>query len=177
MSANKIAKRYAVAVTSLIENKSDLEKLVIDAGGFGEIINQSEYSEYFLHPKIYQSEKKLVLEKMLDQSSYLPAFQNCLRVLFRNKRIQIASEVAINISKIVDERLDLLRVKISVTEQPSQETSTKLEQAFSKKFKKNVILEYDVSPKILGGIIAQIGSVVYDGSIRNKLSQITGNFK
>ena len=51
----------------------------------------------------------------------------------------------------------------------------KIKGTLTRMANQEVILELEVDEDILGGIIAHLGSQVYDGSIRNQLQQIREN--
>ena len=42
---------------------------------------------------------------------------------------------------------------------------------------KKVLVERAVDPAILGGVVAQVGSVVYDGSLRTQLEDLRATLK
>jgi len=53
-----------------------------------------------------------------------------------------------------------------------QETVQQLQQALEKLTQRKVNLATTVDPKVLGGVSAQVGSVVYDGTLRSQLDEL-----
>ena len=57
----------------------------------------------------------------------------------------------------------------------SGKEEARISAALSKISGKEVIIEVEVDESLLGGVVAYMGSQVYDGSIKNQLSQIKDN--
>lgn len=63
-----------------------------------------------------------------------------------------------------------LVARITLSERPDDETLRKIVEFVKKRGCTNT--EYSIDPNILGGIVIQIGDVVYDGSLRGRLERI-----
>jgi len=66
------------------------------------------------------------------------------------------------------------RVRASVTsaDRLEAEQVARLKKALEGKTGKHVVLEQQTDPELIAGMVTQIGSVVYDGSIRTRLQQM-----
>jgi len=53
----------------------------------------------------------------------------------------------------------------SLNHSEQQELTTRLEQATGKQIR----MEVAVDPSLIGGVVAQVGSTIYDGSVRQRL--------
>ena len=72
----------------------------------------------------------------------------------------------------LDERLGFVRAEVSSAVPLNAPQSAGLESELSKLTGKRMRLRFDVDPELLGGVVARIGSTVYDGSIRGELRQL-----
>ncbi len=72
------------------------------------------------------------------------------------------------ISRIIREQIKDYGKKVDVAE-----TGTVLSQATRAK----VLLDHEIDPAILGGVVAQVGSLVYDGSVRTQLEDLRQQLK
>lgn len=54
----------------------------------------------------------------------------------------------------------------------SQEQETRLSAALSRATGKRVSLKVVVDPSVIGGLVARVGDVVFDGTIRHRLEQL-----
>ena len=71
--------------------------------------------------------------------------------------------------KLLDERLGIIRARVtaaySLNHSEQQELTVRLEQATGKQIR----MEVAVDPSLIGGVVAQVGSTIYDGSVRQQL--------
>jgi F-type H+-transporting ATPase subunit delta len=69
----------------------------------------------------------------------------------------------------IDARLGVARAKVSSALGLSDEQRSKLSQDLRRITGKEVHCEFAVDPSLLGGVSVQIGSKVYDGSVKGQL--------
>ena len=65
-----------------------------------------------------------------------------------------------------------MRVQVTSATPLDSAVEGRLQQALAKQTGKTVILEKSVDPTLVGGIVSQIGDVVYDGSVRTQLDNL-----
>lgn len=63
-------------------------------------------------------------------------------------------------------------VRVTTAIEAKEDYRQKLAQALSKRLQREVTLECDVDPAIIGGAVIQIGDRVIDGSVRGKLARL-----
>ena len=90
-------------------------------------------------------------------------------VLVDRRRSDLLTEIAPAYDAAVDERLGLVRAEVTSAAPLSEAHVTELENALSQVAGRRVRAEYQVDPSLIGGVIARIGSTVYDGSVRSQL--------
>jgi len=97
---------------------------------------------------------------------------NFLRVLLSNYRMPLLEEAVQAYRKIANDRLGIAQVTISSASDLSEAERESVAARFNKLTGKQVELEFRIDRELLGGILAQIGSTVYDGSVRGNLARI-----
>ena len=65
-----------------------------------------------------------------------------------------------------------LNAKLLSSKKLSKEELEKIKSELSKDFKTPIKINYKFDPELIGGLIIQVGSVMVDTSIRNKLRQL-----
>lgn len=97
---------------------------------------------------------------------------NFLRLIAQKKRFNALPEIAdlYNTYLSALEKVSQVRVITAVETQESFRKT--LSQALTQKMQREVMLQYEIDPSIIGGAIIQIGDRVIDGSIRGKLSRL-----
>jgi F-type H+-transporting ATPase subunit delta len=98
-------------------------------------------------------------------------------LLFDKGRIGFLPYISEFYQKLADELKGIARASlVSATELPDK-TIEKIREALSKKTGKEVILEVEQDPELIGGIVTRIGDLILDGSIRTQLVTMRESLK
>ena len=116
--------------------------------------------------------KTKVLEAIAARLDDSPVTLNFLRVLLANYRMPLLEEAVQAYRKIANDRLGVVQVTISSASDLSETERESVAARFRELTGKQVELEFRIDSELLGGILAQIGSTVYDGSVRGNLARI-----
>jgi F-type H+-transporting ATPase subunit delta len=133
-----------------------------------------ELRNALLTPAIQNSRKRAVMAKLLEKAgggSLL--IRNFAYVLIDHRRIAIIGEIREAFELHVDERLGFARAEVTSAAPLDHRVGVNLELELSRLTGKRMRLRFDVDPALLGGVVARIGSTVYDGSVRGELRQLS----
>jgi F-type H+-transporting ATPase subunit delta len=174
--ATAVANRYARALADVVTGPGSAvkpEDTVAQLRAIEEILAESaELRTALLTPAIQNSRKRAVMAKLMDQVGASQWVKNFIFVLIDRRRVGILSEIRNAFELLVDDRLGFARAEITsampLDEQRVAGLASELERVTGKKMR----LHYSVEPDLLGGVIARIGSTVYDGSLRGQLQEL-----
>jgi F-type H+-transporting ATPase subunit delta len=167
-----VANRYARALAELVARTADFRKMLLELENFEAVLRESvELREVCETPAITMDQKLKVLETILERLSFSHLMRNFLRVMLIHYRMSILAEVVQAFRKISDERLGIVRVRVSSAAELSDPERTTLRERFGALTRQQAELEFHLDSNLLGGIVAQIRSTVYDGSIRGRLER------
>ena len=79
--------------------------------------------------------------------------------------------------ELADVELGRLRAKVTSAVPLDDAAVDAIAEKLSAATQKKVLVERAIDPAILGGVVAQVGSVVYDGSIRTQLEDLRSTLK
>ena len=79
--------------------------------------------------------------------------------------------------KLADELKGIARASLVSATELSAETVEKIRAALSKKTGKDIILDVEQDPSLIGGIVTRIGDLVLDGSIKTQLLNMRESLK
>ena len=65
-----------------------------------------------------------------------------------------------------------MRAKVVSARALDADASKRLLEALEKKTGKQVLLEQKADPELMAGMVTQVGSLIYDGSLRTRLQQM-----
>jgi F-type H+-transporting ATPase subunit delta len=94
--------------------------------------------------------------------------------LISQKHLLSKSKEIINqLEKIIDKSEGIVRAKVCTKEKVDKKIIDEIEDYIKKRYKvKNAILEFEVDPKLLGGIRIEVGDEIIDTTLKNKIKKL-----
>lgn len=175
MSSQTVARRYASALADAVLAGGEAREIQEELVRWESMIQGSElFREVLSNPTINYDQKRSVLEEMIRRTKVRTATANFLRILLKNQRLTELSEINKRFAQILDERSGVVAAEVTTARPISEEVQQVLEQRLASITGKKVRFSFAIDESIIGGMIARIGSTVYDGSVRNQLRQVEG---
>lgn len=173
MTTSVIGSRYARALVDVVLQPNSRLKP-------GDAITQLKSIEELLHsspplrsilitPAVAGSRKKAVLGNLAKQTGADTLILNFLYVLIDHKRIGQLSEIRAAFETLLDEHLGFVRADVRSAAPLDDGQRRAIETELMEKSGKQIRMQTSVDPELLGGVVARIGSTVYDGSLRGQL--------
>jgi F-type H+-transporting ATPase subunit delta len=168
-----VANRYARALADVVARTADYRQVLQDLEAFHAAYGESaELRELCASPALPLPEKLKVVEAIAVRLNASPITVNFLRVLLTNYRMPLLGEAVGAFRKIANDRLGIVQVAVYSAADLSEAERDTLRGRFREMTGKDVVLEFHVQRELVGGIRAQIGSTVYDGTVRGHLERI-----
>jgi F-type H+-transporting ATPase subunit delta len=131
-----------------------------------------ELQQFFCNPSAAVSQKVAILDKLNAEMGLQKELRNLLAVMISNSRIDQVHEVAEAYRTELQTRQGIRQAEIvSARELDSAERDT-LVAAIGKLAGSKIQPNFKLDTSILGGTVVRIGSTVYDGSIRGRLTRL-----
>ena len=99
-------------------------------------------------------------------------FKNFLNFLILKRRFFYLEKILVNFIEICSEKRGELKAQIKSAKQLTQDEINKITNELSNNFSSKIKLNYKYDKSLIGGLIIQVGSIMIDTSIKNKLKQI-----
>jgi F-type H+-transporting ATPase subunit delta len=109
------------------------------------------------------------MEEIIKASKAEASLANFLRLLTERGRIQYLGVIAEAFQELMDEELGVVRAKVKTAVPLSDSMKEKMKEILSEVTGKQVALVTEEDPDIIGGVVAYVGDMVWDGSIRSQL--------
>jgi F-type H+-transporting ATPase subunit delta len=171
-----VAARYARAFADVVLSKSDAVSpadAVKQLRALEELMSQSSDLRHALaSPAVRASQKRAVIGKFAGELNVGPLTRNFLFVLIDHQRIEMLSQIREAVEAEFDHRLGFVRAGISSAMELEGPRAAAIEAGLVKMTGKQVRARFQVDPSLIGGVVARIGSTVYDGSIRGQLETL-----
>ncbi len=126
----------------------------------------------FDSPAVPRDSKEKILSELMSKYPVSITTANFLKVLLSHNRIRFFKEILDLYLKTVNERKGIVTAQVSAAAPISEDNLSRLRSMLSEVTGKTVTLSVRTDSSLLGGIVIQIGSTVYDGSIRTQLTEL-----
>jgi F-type H+-transporting ATPase subunit delta len=176
LSLQTIARRYASALADIAVERRE-EALVQQEIGMwaGLIEDNPQLQEVFGNPTIPYDQKRKVLEELITRSRVGETSASFLRVLLRNQRIGQLKQVHERLGLILDERAGVVGARVVTARPVPEDIKTQLRETLSATVGRQVRLSFHTDESIIGGVVAQIGSTIFDGSVQGQLERLAND--
>ena len=173
MSTETIARRYSSALADVVIKTGETDAVRSELKTWDEIIASSaNLTNVFGNPAIDQSKKIGLLEGLIGKARPTKTTANFLRVLLKNNRLNDLSEINERFATVIEQRSGLTQAFISSAHELSDDQKASLEKMLAKGTGGTIKLNFSIDPDLIGGVVARVGSTVYDGSVRTQLEKL-----
>ena len=170
------ARRYAEALLESVWTEESAEQQDEAAQALqrlAQAINEVFDLQNALENPSYSSDERLkALNAVMSQLQMSERTQTFARLVVERGRAQELSIIAETFVRLLDERRGRQRAIITSAQALSEENAQQIQAALEKRTGHSVELDFSVDPSLIGGIRAQVGSLVFDGSIRAELDRL-----
>ena len=174
MTSSAIVTRYANALVDAVIGPSsgvDPSQAVQQLRSFEAVIQSSpDLRNVLASPAISLARKRAVLTSLSEKLGLPRIIRNFLLVLNDHRRSGSISEVIDSFDILLDARLGFVRAEILSAQKLGAEQEKTLAAQLAQLTGKQVRMRFSEDPSLIGGVVARIGSTVYDGSVRGQLS-------
>ena len=172
-ASSAVASRYAVALMDLAEESKALDAVEKDLSELSSMIESSDDLSLMIRsPLAGSAAQEKALLALADKAKFHKLTQNFLGVLAQNGRVN-ALEAIMEAFKIeASKRRGEVAVNVQVAQDLSAAQKKELEAAIAKTVGSDVMLDVQVEPSILGGMIVTVGSQMIDDSVVRKLERL-----
>lgn len=173
MRAGGLARRYAKALADVAAEQQALEAVGRDLRAVVETMKRTrEVAAFFQSPAVPLTDKRRVLRTIAEGVGAKSLTANFLNLILEKRRLPHLGEMALAYEELTDERLGRGKATVTSAVPLSEPIVHGLQERLRTATGKEIYLETRVDPSIVGGFVAQIGSTIYDGSVRTQLKKV-----
>ena len=168
------AARYARALADVVLeahlNASDIQNQLNDFAAAWH--TSAGLREIFLDPTFPVEQKVAILDKLNSRLGMSQQARNFVAVLINHSRIHALDEVLAAFRHEMNVRLGISEVSVTTAHSLDEQGRQDLEARIAEMTKTRVSATFHEDSSLLGGVILQVGSTVYDGSVRGRLDRL-----
>jgi F-type H+-transporting ATPase subunit delta len=165
-----IARRYARALFGLGEEVAQPQALLDDVDTFIEAVEASdELARVMFTPIHPRAERRAVASDVADGLGLRVEVRAFLKILVDENRTRLLEDVRASLRQLVEEAAGRVTAQVRSARELEAAELEALRSALSRRVGAEVRLETAVDPDLIGGVVAQVGDQLFDGSVRTQL--------
>ncbi|HEX6164026.1 MAG TPA: ATP synthase F1 subunit delta [Vicinamibacterales bacterium] len=174
MSLRTSANRYAKALFDVaLQEQADLAQIDRDLQAVAEMLKTSPDLELNLsRGSITDAQRQSLMEAIAKAMSLSSPVGKLIVMLGRSGKLDLMPDLEDAFRERLLSHQNVVRAEVTSAAPLSPEKTKALEDSLSKVTGKKVELSVSVDPELLGGVVAKIGSTVYDGSVKTQLQRM-----
>jgi F-type H+-transporting ATPase subunit delta len=176
MPLSAVATRYANALADVVTLPGSTvapQQALTQLRAFVSALQGSlELHNALVTPAVPGSRKKAVVARIADRLEISKVARNFLYVLIDHRRIGSLPEIVDTFEQVLDRRLEIERAEVISADELSEAQREALRAKLARLTGKEVRMRFAIDGALIGGVIARIGSTVYDGSVRGQLATL-----
>ena len=173
MSTSAISIRYAKALLNIASEQKQVEQYAQQLANVAAILKSEDMLRLLLDSPTFPLEKKQAI--MSDLCGLLKSsdgMKNFLSLLLEKNRIGYIAQIDRNYRKFADDLSGLMRATIRSASDLGSERADAIKQGLEKQTGKQVVLSVETDASLIGGLQAEMGGKLFDGSVKTQLKRI-----
>lgn len=168
-----IARRYAKALMNIGLEDGNYDTYGEEIDTFTVLFQREEQLREVLNNPVFSIPRRQAIIKEIGGKLRLSSITvNFLHLLVDKNRIRYLPDIASLYRELADEAAGRARVHLITAHELSKQKLTELTAGLQDLVGKQVVMEVETDASLIGGVVARIGGMVYDGSVKTQLERL-----
>jgi F-type H+-transporting ATPase subunit delta len=173
MRVSEVSKRYAKALLAVTKQKGVHAKALAELKVVAQALTgDATIKAYFANPTISAEKKAEALKAAFANKGVSEEVVNTLILLAEKNRSEIFEQVVQAYQDLLDVEDGVTRGVVRSAQPLSADAQKALETKINGVLKKKIVLTFEQDPKLLGGVVANVGGWTFDDSIDTHLKKL-----
>ena len=168
-----VASRYAAALADAALEQGNAERVRGDLVAFvGAFEESPELRNVLETPAVSVELKHKIVDELAQRMNLAPEVRNFVFLLLDHNRTEMLREIQMAFREALNARLGIADAHVVSARELTHEERRELTAALERRTGKRIEARFSQDASLLGGAVVQVGSVVYDGSVREQLTRL-----
>ncbi len=169
MKSSKVAKRYAKALIEVAE-RGQVEQWGAELDRLAEIVGSPEIKPRLESPEIGEPQRQEAMAKIAEKLELSFPLRSFAVVVARHGRTAELDAIAQAYRDLADDMFSRTRAALTFASEPSADDIARVVSALEQIARRKVIPTVKIDGELLGGVVAEMGGKIYDGSLATRLA-------
>jgi F-type H+-transporting ATPase subunit delta len=174
MTNKTAATRYARAALDVaIKEKANLEQIEQELADFAGLLDaQPLLKKVLLNPAVPVPRKRAAVVDLMKQANFSPIVSKLLVLLAERDRLILMPDLVASYRDRLADYRQVVRAEVTTATSLAPARVQQIQKSLADVTGRSVTLQTRVDPSIIGGLVAKVGSVVYDASVTRQLQKL-----
>ncbi len=178
MARSAAARRYAKALFGLAREESRIAEVRAELDALDALLVQEPAVQTALFRPLYPvAERRAALDGVAERLGTSPIVRHFYAFVIDQRRIIDFPAIRAEYHRLADEEAGRVPAEVVSAAPLADDQVERLRRALSQRTGRDVQIRVKVDPSLVGGVVAQVGDQLFDGSIRRHLQQLRSNLR
>ena len=170
--SNETSERYSRALFEVAKEKNEIDKIENDIKLFNSLFNSSsDFKNFIQNPTQSFINQTKVINLLSEKFNFSKILKNFFLLLIEKRRIFFAKKISQSFLKLCSMKRGEIKASLISSKELSQQELNEVSKDLSKSIGSTLVFDYKVDKELIGGLKLQLGSIMIDTSIKNKLKK------
>jgi F-type H+-transporting ATPase subunit delta len=171
--ATTAARRYARALFALARDTASVDPVRGELDGLARLFEvEPELRAALFRPLHPVEQRRAVLERVSERLAISETVRHFGAFLIDQRRLVDFDAIREEYGRLADAAAGRTHARVVSASPLSESQQERLRRALAARAGQEVELELEVQPELLGGAVASVGTLVFDGSLKTQLAQL-----
>lgn len=172
-SRRSAAVRYAKALFGLAQETGRVDAIRTELDGLLEAIDEvPALADVFVRPIHPAGERRRALAQLAGPLGLSPVVANFCSYLVDQRRTRDLAAIRDEYVRLAEEAAGRVRGELVSAAPLDPAQLDRVRSALTRRLGREIELQVHVDPDLVGGLVARVGDLVFDGSLRTQLAQL-----
>ena len=174
MTNKTAATRYARALLDVaVREKGDLQRIEQELAVFVDLFTEHPtLAKVLLNPAIPVQRKHAAVAELVGRLKMSSVLAKLIALLAERDRLVLLPELLASYRERLLDHQNVVRAEVTTAVPLAADRTQAIRHGLAQLTGRTVTLATTVNPSIIGGVVARIGSTVYDGSVTTQLRKM-----
>jgi len=173
MTNRSAARRYARALFDVSLKEADPQQVSLELEAFAELVRtNAELGRVLTNPAVPAPRKRAAVAALVERMAPSAVVSKLLVLLAERDRLALVADVAASFRERLFDHQQVVRAEVTSAVPLPDEAVARLQASLARATGRDVLMDTKVDASILGGVVAKVGSVVFDGSVTRQLERM-----
>lgn len=173
MIKGSLSKRYAKALIELAAEENIVDRIGEELNALANLLEEApDVFQALRDPAVARERRRKIVETIIEHSQPHPLIRKFLLLVFDRRRIEYLPAMALSYRDLADERAGKIRAKLTSAMELDPSRVEQIKEALQEQAGKIVVLETGKDSDLIAGVVARVGNLRLDYSLRNQLRRV-----